>query len=113
MSPRVIFTLHLYIIINVPLEIISTTLLFCGFALYCPWRTSVAPPTRIWRPRPIRKQPKFSKAPLRGAGILLVLGAREEKACLCAKRIRRVRVRTRFQLGLAPCFDLFSLRIPG
>ena len=54
------------------------------------------PRPRIWRPRPIRKHPKFSKAPLRGAEILFSQGAREKKSRPYAKKWVRTRVRTRF-----------------
>ena len=58
----------------------STTLVF-------PVEDLGAPPRpRIWHPRPIREQPNFSKAPLRGAGILFSRG-RAKKARPYAKKM--------------------------
>ena len=62
------------------------------------------PRPRIWRPRPIRKHPKFSKAPLRGAEILFLRGGAKKKLARKRKKWVRTRVRTRFQLILAPFF---------
>ena len=58
------------------------------------------PRPRIWRPRPIRKHPKFSKAPLRGAEILFSQRAREKKLA----RMRKKWVRTRVRTPVSACF---------
>ena len=52
------------------------------------------PRPRIWRPRPIRKHPKFSKAPLRGAEILFSQGR--------AKKLARTRKKMGSNLGSNP-----------
>ena len=52
------------------------------------------PRPRIWRPRPIRKHPKFSKAPLRGAEILFSQGR--------AKKLARTRKKMGSNLGSKP-----------
>ena len=59
------------------------------------------PRPRIWSPRPIRKHPKFSKAPLRGAEILFPRGRAKKKPRPYAKKW----VRT----GLEPGFSSFWL----
>ena len=70
----------------------STTLVF-------PVEDLGAPPRpRIWHPRPIRERPKFSKAPLRGAGILFSRGR--------AKKSSPVREKNGFEPGFEPRIGL-------